>query len=130
MAEPAGEIAMARRDVELDGLPKMLMSAGKIAEIKAGGAGNAVRDQSLGAIRLRRGFTQEQLRHFAERCGFAATKVPDPKTVIGGKSFRGVFRPARQFTGARKGRAGFRRMSLGPDQRIAEARDLVARIGR
>jgi hypothetical protein len=44
LAEPAGEIAMACRDVELDSLLKMLMSAGKIAEMKAGDAGNAVCD--------------------------------------------------------------------------------------
>jgi hypothetical protein len=99
------------------------MGAGKIAEIKAGGAGNAVRDQGLGTIRLARGFAQEQLGDFAHRYGFAARKVPDPETEIGGKPFRGVFHPARQFAGARKGGARFRRLiSLGPDQRIAEAR--------
>jgi len=48
--------------------------------------------------------------------------VSDPKTVIGGEPFRGVLFPACQFAGARKGRARFRRlMSLGPNQRIAEA---------
>src|SRR6516165_8725635 len=53
---------------------------------------------------------------------FAAVKVPGPKTVIGRESFRGVFLPVRQFAGPRKGRTGFRRViSLGPDQRIAEA---------
>jgi hypothetical protein len=123
MAEPAGEIAMARRDVELDGLPKMLMSAGKIAEIKAGGAGNAVRDHSLGAIRAGGRFAQEQLGHFAHRCGCAAVQMPQPKTEIDGEPFRGVFLSAGQFAGARKGGTRFRRlMSLGPDQRIAEAR--------
>src|ERR1700756_3508043 len=50
-AEPVGEITMARLVVELDGLVKMLMSAGEVAEIDAGVAGNAVRDQSLGIIR-------------------------------------------------------------------------------
>ena len=123
LAEPVGEIAMARLVVELDGLLKMLMGAGKIAEINAGVAGNAVRGQGLWAIRLGCRFAQEQLGHFAHRLGFAAVQVPRPKTVIGGKPFRGVFFPARQFAGARKGRARFRRvMSLGPDQRIAQAR--------
>src|SRR5262249_55233850 len=63
LPEPGGEIAMAYRVVELDGLLKMLMCAGKIAEIKAGGAGNAVRDQGLGAIRPGRGLAQEKLGH-------------------------------------------------------------------
>ena len=79
------------------------MGAGKIAEIKAGGAGNAVRDQGLGTIRLARGFAQEQLGDFAHRCRFAAGEMPGPKTVIGGETLRGVFHPARQFAGARKG---------------------------
>ena len=104
LAEPVGEIAMARLVVELDGLLKMVMGAGKVAEIKAGEAGNAVRDQGLGTIRPGRGFAQEKLRHFAHRCGFAAVQMPGPKTVIGGEPFRGVFLPARQFAGARKGR--------------------------
>ena len=109
--------------VELDGVLKMLLSAGKVAEIKAGHAGNEVRDQGLGTIRRGHGFAQEKLRHFAHRGGFAARKVPHPKTVIGGEPFRGVFLPVRQFAGARKGNARFRRvMSLGPGQRIAEAR--------
>jgi len=122
MAEPAGEIAMACRDVELDGLLKMLMGAGKVAEIKAGGAEVAVRDHSLGTIRQGRGFAQEKLGHFALRRGFAAGVMPGSETVIGGKSPCRVLYPARQFAGARKGRACFRRlMSLGPEQRIAEA---------
>ena len=69
MAEPVGEIAVARRVVELDGLVKMLLSAGKIAEITAGHSGDAVSDQSLEAIRPGRGFAQEKLRHFAQRGG-------------------------------------------------------------
>src|SRR6516164_11106357 len=55
-AEPVREIGMARLVVELDGLLKMVMGAAKVAEIKAGDAGNAVRDQGLGAIRPGRGF--------------------------------------------------------------------------
>src|SRR5262249_37786180 len=87
--------------VELDGLLKMLMGTGKIAELKASAAGNAVRDQPLGTIRLGRGFAQEKLGHFAHRCRFAAAQMPAPKTVVGGEPFRGVFLPARQFAGAR-----------------------------
>jgi len=121
-AEPVGEIDMARRVIELDGLLKMVVGAGKIAEIKTGGAGNTVRDQSLGTIRPGRGFAQEKLRHFAQRGGLAARKVPNPKAEIGGEPFRGVFHPARQFAGARKGGTRFRRLkSLGVEQRIAEA---------
>jgi hypothetical protein len=67
LAEPVGEIGMARLVVELDALLIMVMSAGKITEIKAGGTGIAVRDQGLGAIRLGRGFAQEKLGHFAQR---------------------------------------------------------------
>ena len=122
LAKPVGEIAMARRVVELDSLLKMVMSARKIAEINTGLTGNAVRIQAFGAVRLSRRFAQEKLRHFARRCGFAPRKVPDPKTVIGGETLRGVFRPVSQFAGARKGRSRFRRrISLGPQQRIAEA---------
>src|SRR5215469_18693248 len=107
---------MACLVVELDGLLKMLMSAGKVAEIPAGRAENAVSDQGLGTIWPGRGFAQEKLRHFAQRCGFAAREVPDPKTVISGETLRGVFHPARQFAGAREGRARFRCLiSLGPD---------------
>jgi len=121
-AEPVGEITMARLVVELDGLLKMVVGADKVAEIKAGDAGNAMSDQGVGAIRPGRGFAREKLRHFAHRCRFAAVQMTHPKTVIGGEPFRGVFLPARQFAGARKGRARFRRLlSLGPDQRIAEA---------
>src|SRR6516162_3054343 len=113
---------MARLVVEFDGLLKMVMGAGKVAEVKAGGAEVAVSDQGLGAIRTGRGFTQEKLGHFAERYGFAAVHMPHPNAVIGGEPFRGVFLPARQFAGARKGRARFRRLiSLGPDQCIAKA---------
>ena len=123
MAEPAGEIAMACRGVELDGLLKMLMSAGKVAEIKADAARNAVRDQGLGTIRPGCGFAQEKLRDFAHRCGFAAVQMPDPKAVIGGEPFRGILLPARQLAGPREGRARFWCLiSFGPDQRIAEAR--------
>jgi hypothetical protein len=100
----------------------MVMNAGKIAEIKTGLAGNAVRDHSLGAIRPGRGFAQEKLGHFARRYGFSAGQMPDPKTVTGGEPLGRVFHLVRQFAGARKGRNGFRRlMSLGSDQRIAEA---------
>jgi len=121
-AEPVDEIAVACLIVEFDGLLTMVMGAGKVAEIPAGGAGSAVRDQGFGAIGPGRGFAQEKLRHFAHRRGFAARIVPDPKTEIGGEPFRGVFHPVCQFAGARKGGPRFRRlMSLGPDQRIAEA---------
>src|SRR6516162_8052798 len=51
LTEPVGEIAMACRVVELDGPLKMAMSAGEVAEIEAGEAGNAVRNHSLRAIR-------------------------------------------------------------------------------
>jgi hypothetical protein len=113
---------MARLVVELDGLLKMLMGAGKIAEIKAGGGEMAVRDQGLGTIRPGRSFAQEKLGNFAHRCGFAASQMADHQTVIGGEPFGGAFHPARQFAGARKGRGGLRRViSPGPDQRIAKA---------
>jgi len=83
----------------------------------------AISDQGLGTIRSRRGFAQEELGHFAHRCWFTAVQMPDPKTEIGGEPFRGVFYLVRQSAGARKGGTGFRRpMSLGPEQRIAEAR--------
>src|SRR6516164_11631531 len=55
LAEPVGQITMPRWVVELDGFLKMLMGGGKIAELKAIAAGNVVRDQGLGAIRLGRG---------------------------------------------------------------------------
>ena len=71
-AEPVGEIAMLCSVIELDGLVKMLMGAGKVAEIPTGLAGNAVREQGLGAIRAGGGFAQEKLRHFAQRGGLAA----------------------------------------------------------
>src|SRR6516162_10114041 len=123
LTEPVDEIAVARLVVEFETLLRMVVSTGKIAEMKAGDAGNAVRDQGLRTIGPRRGFAQEKLGHFAHRRGFAAIKVPEPKTVIGGETLRGVFHLVRQFAGARKGGARFRRlMSLGPDQRIAEAR--------
>jgi hypothetical protein len=113
---------MARLIVEFDGLLIMLMGVGKIAEIKAGGAGSPMSDQGLRAIRPGRGFAHEQLGHFGHRCRFAAGQMPHPKTVIGGEPFRGVFHPARQFAGARKGRRGLRRgPSLRPDQRITKA---------
>ena len=68
------------------------------------------------------GFAQEKLRYFAHPSMFAADGRSDVKTVIGGKSFGGVFHPTRQFAGALEGRARFWRvMSLGPDQRIAQA---------
>jgi hypothetical protein len=80
-------MAMARLVVEFDGFLKMLMGAGKVAEIKAGGAVDAMRDEGLEAIGPDRRFAQEQLRHFAHRRGFAAIKVPEPKTEIGGEPF-------------------------------------------
>ena len=86
------------------------------------GAGNPMRDQGLRTIRPGCGFAQEKLGHFAHRYGFTAVRMANPKTVIGGKPFRGVFLAARQLAGAREGGTGFRRLiSLGPDQRIAEA---------
>src|SRR5215472_18878180 len=109
---------MAPLVVEPDRLLIMIMGAGKVAEIPAGGAGSAVRDQGLGAIRAGGRFAQEQLRYFTHRYRFAAGQMPRPKAVIGGKAFRGVFLPARQLAGASKGRARFRRrISLGPGQR-------------
>ena len=120
--EPVGEIAMARLVVECDSLLKMVMGAGKISQIPAGVAANAMSDQGLGAIRLRCGFAQEKFCHFARRGMFATGEVPHKKTEIGGEPLRRVFDPARQFAGARKRRTGFRRRhSLDPDQRIAEA---------
>ena len=122
LTEPVGQIAVARRVVEFDGLLKMIMSGEVVAEINAGVAGNAVRDQGLGAIGPGRGFAQEKLGHFPHRRWFAAHIVRGPKTVIGGKPLREIFRPAREFADPRKGRTRFRRReSLGPDQRIAEA---------
>src|SRR5215471_13792883 len=113
---------MARLVVELDSFLKMPMGTSKIAEVKAGGAGHAVCDQGLRAIGQRGGFAKEKLGDFAHRCRFAAVQMPHEKTVVGGEPFRGIFFLARQFARARKGRARFRRlMSLGPDQRIAEA---------
>jgi hypothetical protein len=96
-AEPVGEIGMARLVVELDGLLKMVMGDGKVAEVKAGGAGNAVSDQGFGAIGPDRGFAQEQLGDFTRRCGFAAREVPDPETVIGGEPFRDVIVYPRRY---------------------------------
>jgi hypothetical protein len=123
LAEPVGEIGVPRRVVELDGPLKMVMGAGKIAEIKAGRAGNAVCDQGLGTMRPGRGFAQQKLGHFADGCRFAAHKMPDPETVISGETLHRVFHPACQFAGARKGGTRFRRlMSFGPEQRIAKAR--------
>src|SRR5215469_13617786 len=60
-AEPVGESAMAFRVVEIQGGLKMLMGADKVAQIKAGDTGSAVRDQGLGTIRQSRGFAQEKL---------------------------------------------------------------------
>jgi len=37
-----------------------------------------VRDHNLGTIRPGRSFTQEELDHFARRCGFSAGQMPDP----------------------------------------------------
>src|SRR6516164_1169785 len=91
---------MARPVVELDGFLKMLMGAGKVAELKAIASENAVGDQGLGTIRPGRGFAQEKLRDFAHRCRFAAGQMPDPDTVIGGEPFRWVFHLVRQFAGA------------------------------
>src|SRR6516162_7566138 len=113
---------MARLVVELESLLKMVMGAGKIAEVKAGGGEIAVRDQGLGTIRPGRGFPEEKLGNFAQRCRFTASQMADGKTVIGGEPLRGIFVQARQFASARKSRGGFRRViSLGPDQRIGEA---------
>jgi hypothetical protein len=121
-AEPFGEISMARLVVEIQSFLKMLMCVSKIAEIKAGEAGNAMCDRSLEAIRPSGRFAQETLRHFAHRCRFAAGQMPRPKTEIGGKPFRGGFHPVRQFAGAGEGGTSFRRrISLGREQRIAEA---------
>src|SRR5271155_5584382 len=75
-AEPVGEIAMPCSVVEFDALPKMVMGAGKVAEIKASGAGNAVSYDSLGTIRPSRGFAQEKLGDFAHRRGFAPRLMP------------------------------------------------------
>src|SRR5262249_19892863 len=85
LAEPVGEIAIRRLVAEFDTLLKMVMGAGKVAEIKAGLAGNTVGNQGLGTIRPGRGFAQKKLRHFAHRCRFAAGQMPHPKTVIGGE---------------------------------------------
>jgi hypothetical protein len=121
VAEPVGEIAMACRVVELQSGLKMLLGVGKVAEIPAGDARNAMSDQDFGAIRPGRRFAQEELGHVECQSGFAAGQMPHPKTVIG-EPFRDVFHLPRQFAGARKGRSRFRRLiSLGPDQRIAEA---------
>src|SRR6516165_2987776 len=92
---------MARLVVEFDGLLKMPMGAGKIAELKAIAAGNAMPDHGLGTIRPGRGFAQEKLGNFAHWCRFAAGQMPAPKTVIGREPFRGVFLPARECAGAR-----------------------------
>src|SRR6516165_6046136 len=122
MAEAVGEIGVPRPGPEFEGLLKMLMGASKVAEIPVGDAGSAVRDQGLGAIRPSHGFAQEKLRHFARWCGFVACNVPEPDPIICRKPFRRVFYSVRQFAGARKGGTRFRRViSLGPDQRIAEA---------
>src|ERR1700751_3343784 len=107
---------MALRVVELDGLVKMVVGADEVAEINAGVAGNAVRDQGLRMIWPSRRFAQEKLGHLAHRCRFAAVQMRPPKTVIGGETLRGVYLPARQFAEAREGRAHFRRLiSLGPE---------------
>ena len=37
-----------------------------------------MRDHNLGTIRPGRSFTQEELDHFARRCGFSAGQMPDP----------------------------------------------------
>jgi hypothetical protein len=52
--------------------------------------------------------------------------MPRPETVIGGEPLRGVFSPARQFAGARKGCARFRRiLSLDPHQAEALTRKAI-----
>src|SRR5215831_6219455 len=79
LAEPVGEIAVACRVVELQSGLKMLLGVGKVAEIPASNARNAMSDQDLGAIRPCRCFTQEELGHFGCRCGFAARQMPHPK---------------------------------------------------
>jgi len=104
VAESVGEIAMARLVVKPDGLLKVVMGAGKVAEIKASDTENAVSDQGLGAIRPGRGFAQEKLCHFAHRRGFAARLMPRKKTVIGGEPLRGVFLKEIAQIGAAIGR--------------------------
>jgi len=47
-----------------------------------------VRDHNLGTIRPGRSFTQEELDHFARRCGFSAGQMPDPKTAIRARECR------------------------------------------
>src|SRR5215471_3961347 len=79
LTEPVGEIGMARLVVELDGLLKMLMGAGKIAEINAGVAGNAVRDQGLGTIRPSRRFAEEKLRYSRIGAGSQRDKCPEKR---------------------------------------------------
>ena len=88
---------MACLVVELDGLLKMLMGTGKIAELKASAAGNAVRDQPLGTIRLGRGFAQEKLGHFAHRCRFAAERFSAYYGLWVGHLTRGEPAPAREM---------------------------------
>jgi hypothetical protein len=95
--EPVHEIGMARRVVEFEGLPKLLMGGAKVVKIKAGGAEHAVGDQGFGAIGAGCGLAQEQLDDFAHRRGFAAIKVPREETVISRETLRNVFFPARQF---------------------------------
>src|ERR1700745_2984852 len=56
VTKPIGEIAGARLVVKFDGLPRMLLGTGTIAEEKAGDAGYAVRDHGLGTIRPDRRF--------------------------------------------------------------------------
>jgi len=58
LTELVGEITMPCVVMELDGVLKMPMGAGKVAAIPASGAGNAVCDQGLGTIRPGRGFAQ------------------------------------------------------------------------
>jgi len=76
LAKPAGEIAMARLVIELDGLLKMVMGAGKIAELKAGAAGNVVHDQGLGAIRL--GCASRRKSSAISRIGAGSPRVKCP----------------------------------------------------
>src|SRR5215472_11631120 len=87
LTEAAGEVAMPHWVVECEGLLKMLVGAGKVAQIPTGAAEYAVRDDGFGAIGPGRGFAQEKLGDFAQRCGFAADQMPRKKTVIGGKPF-------------------------------------------
>ena len=98
------------------------MGRGVVAEIEAGAAEYAVRDHGLGAIRPGDSLAEKQLGNLARRRRFAAHKMPIPKTPIDRETFRRIFHLARQFAGAREGRAGSRRPEpFGPEQRLPVA---------